>query len=45
MIHHTKYYLVYQIKNNVIGVACMGDRKGAYRDWWGNLKERIHSEN
>jgi hypothetical protein len=39
-----KYYLAYQIKNEMV-VACMGDRKGAYRDWWGNLKERAHPEN
>jgi hypothetical protein len=38
MIHHTEYYLDSQIKNKEIGVACMGDRKGAYRDWGGNLK-------
>ena len=39
----TKYYLDYQIKNEM-GVACMRDTKGAYRDWWGNLKVRAHSE-
>jgi len=25
-------------------LACMGDTKGAYRDWWGNLKERADSK-
>jgi hypothetical protein len=23
-------------------VACMGERRGMYRFWWGNLKERDH---
>jgi hypothetical protein len=23
-------------------VACMGDRRGAYRVWWGDLKETDH---
>jgi len=25
-------------------VACMGEMKGAYRFWWGNLRERDHLE-
>ena len=25
-------------------VACMGDRRGAYGVWWGDLKERDHLE-
>jgi hypothetical protein len=25
-------------------VACMGDMRGAYRFWWGNLMERDHRE-
>ena len=23
-------------------VACMGSRRGVYRFWWGNLRERDH---
>ena len=23
-------------------VACMGERRGVYRFWWGNLRERDH---
>jgi hypothetical protein len=23
-------------------VACMGERRGVYRVWWGNLRERDH---
>jgi hypothetical protein len=26
-------------------VACMGERRGVYRFWWGNLRERDHLEN
>jgi len=25
-------------------LTCMGERKGAYRIWWGNLKEIYHLE-
>ena len=25
-------------------VACMGDRRGVYRCWWGNMKEGDHLE-
>jgi hypothetical protein len=35
-----------QIKKNELGeyVACMGERRGVYRVWWGNLSERDHLE-
>jgi len=25
-------------------VACVGERRGVYRVWWGNLRERDHLE-
>jgi hypothetical protein len=25
-------------------VARIGERRGAYRLWWGNLRERVHLE-
>jgi len=25
-------------------VACIGDRRGAYKIWWDNLRERDHLE-
>jgi len=25
-------------------VACMGDRRGVYRVWWGDLRKRDHLE-
>jgi hypothetical protein len=36
------YYSGDQIETNEMGghVARIGERRGAYRVWWGNLKER-----
>jgi hypothetical protein len=43
MIHTlliTKYYSVYQIEK--MGGTSTGKITGAYRVWWGNVRERIY---
>jgi len=40
----TQYCAGDKIEKNQIGGACSayGERRGVYRVWWGNLKERDH---
>jgi hypothetical protein len=35
-----------QIEKNGMGGACstLGEKRGSYRIWWGNLRERDHLE-
>jgi hypothetical protein len=38
--------IVWVIKSNQMGGACstIGEKRDAYRVWWGNLRERDHLE-
>jgi len=43
----TQYCSGDKIEKNEMGGACSayGERRGVYRVWWGNMKERNHWEN
>jgi len=43
---YSSFNIVRTIKSRIMRwaghVACMGEKRGEYRVWWGNLKERDH---